>query len=119
MFNVSSSQNRYASLLLAGREQLDEGEASPCGRENESGARATAVANWNAGGATTAVQQLELAVQEGSHRAAFMLATMILSGLSGTATCERTSKGRNALGHYDTIWTFSGNHNEHFDFFRT
>ena len=81
---------RYASLLLAGREQLDGdgdgGEGSSCGRETETAdVRTTAEDRWNAGAVTTAVEQLELAVRDGSYRAAFMLATLMLSGIGGTA----------------------------------
>lgn len=43
------------------------------------------MAEWNAGGARIAVQQLELAMQGGSYQAAYMLATIMLSGLGGTA----------------------------------
>ena len=85
-----TARDRYASLLLAGLEQLDgdrDGDGgSSCGREAEAAdVRATAEAEWNASAATTAVEQLELAVRDGSHRAAFMLATLMLSGIGGTA----------------------------------
>lgn len=77
-------------MLLAGREQLDGDEdgdgGSSCGRETEAvDVRAMAEARWNTGAATTAVEQLELAVRDGSYRAAFMLATLMLSGIGGTA----------------------------------
>lgn len=80
---VSYNASRYASLLLAGREELYEDGAS-CGRDKEPDARTSAEVQWNGGGATIAVNQLELAVRDGSHRAAFMLATVLLSGLDGT-----------------------------------
>lgn len=94
--------HRYASLLLAGREQLDgdgdgDGGGRPsCGRETEAAdVRATAEARWNAGAVTTAVEQLELAVRDGSHRAAFLLATLMLSGIGGTAAHGLPAPGTN------------------------
>ncbi|CAM9786004.1 unnamed protein product, partial [Ectocarpus sp. 4 AP-2014] len=84
------SRVRYASLLLTGREQLDGENTARCGRETELEARATAVAQWNDGGAKVAVDQLELAVLGGSFRAAYMLATTMLSGLGGTAAHDRS-----------------------------
>lgn len=91
-------KNRYASLLLTGREQLDGENAATCGRETELEARATAVAQWNDGGARVAVDQLELAVLGGSFRATYMLATTMLSGLGGIAAHDRSIAG-------GTTWT--------------
>eukprot|EP00903_Cladosiphon_okamuranus_P018769 g17268.t2 len=82
----------YASLLLAGREQLDGEAASSCGREKEAEARAKAVAEWTFGGARVAVEQLELAVEAGSHRGAYALAQLLLTGLGGMAA-QGTSSG--------------------------
>lgn len=74
--------NRYASLLLTGREQPG-GEGSICGREDEAYARAKAEERWIATAAEAAIHHLEVAVQQGSYRGAFMLATLLLSGLAG------------------------------------
>lgn len=90
-------QNRYASLLLTGRELIDGDAASPCGREKDVDARAEAIVQWNSGGAKNAVEQLELAVQDGSHGAAYMLATLMLSGLGGTSAQGRLSPGTETL----------------------
>lgn len=90
--NVPYDPNRYASLLLAGREQLYE-DGSSCGREKEPDARMSAQAQWNTGGAAMAVNQLELAVRDGSHRAAFVLATVLLSGLDGTVAYDGALEG--------------------------
>lgn len=86
-------KNSYASLLLAGREQLDGEAASSCGREKEAAARATAVAQWTAGGARVAMEQLELAVEAGSHRGAHTLAMLLLNGLGSTTAHGRSSTG--------------------------
>lgn len=80
-------------MLLAGREQLDWEADSSCGREKEAEVRTTAGAEWNAGGARVAVEQLELAVQDGSYQAAYMLAIIMLSGLGGTAAHGGSSAG--------------------------
>lgn len=69
--------------MLTGREQYD-GDGASCGREKESKARAIAEAKWSSSnGAKGVVEQLELAADEGSPRAAFLLAILILSGLEG------------------------------------
>ncbi|CAM9350301.1 unnamed protein product [Ectocarpus fasciculatus] len=90
MTSRMQTTSTYASLLLTGREQLDGEATATCGRETELDARATAVAQWNDGGARVAVDQLELAVRGGSFRAAYMLATTMLSGLGGTAAHDRS-----------------------------
>lgn len=82
-------------MLLAGREQLDGEAASSCGREKEAEVRATAVAQWTTGGARVAVEQLELAVEAGSHRGAYTLALLLLTGLGGTA-----AQGTSSVGTY-------------------
>ena len=92
----------YASLLLAGREQLEGEATSSCGRENEADMRATAVAHWIAGGATVAVEQLELAVAQGSHQGGYLLALLLLSGLGGTAARGGASTGRYDIGQRET-----------------
>ncbi|CAM9568879.1 unnamed protein product [Scytosiphon promiscuus] len=81
----------YSSLLLTGRERIDGDAASLCGREKEAAARSQAVVQWNSGGAESAVDELELAVQGGSHQAAYMLSTIMLSGLGGTIAHSRSS----------------------------
>lgn len=88
--------NSYASLLLAGREQLDGEAASSCGREKEAEVRAMAVVQWTTGGAGVAVEQLELAVEAGSHRGAYLLALILLNGLGGHSTAH----GRSSAGKY-------------------
>lgn len=78
---------------MTGREQLDGDGAASCGREKESEARGKAEMKWNTGGRGEAAEQLERAVRNGSHRAAFMLATLILSGLDGADGNDRSSEG--------------------------
>lgn len=56
--------------------------------------RATAVAQWTTGGARVAVEQLELAVEAGSHRGAYTLALLLLNGLGGIPA------GRSAAGAF-------------------
>lgn len=69
--------------MLTEREHYD-GDGASCGREKETEARAIAEAKWSSSnGAKAAVKQLELAAGEGSPRAAFLLAVLILSGLEG------------------------------------
>lgn len=98
--NVPYDPNRYASLLLTGREQLHE-DGSSCGREKEPDARMSAQAQWNTGGAAMAVNQLELAVLDGSHRAAFVLATVLLSGLDGTVAYDGALEGAKRERRYN------------------
>lgn len=52
-----------------------------------------AQAQWNAGGAAMAVDQLELAVRTGSHQAAFVLAIVLLTGLDGTVAYDGALEG--------------------------
>ena len=96
-------------MLLAGRESLDGEADSSCGREKDTEVRATAVAQWTTGGARVAVEQLELAVEAGSHRGAYTLAMLLLNGLGGITVHGRSSAGTCVRGlyivyNYD-LWT--------------